>query len=106
MSRGLPGSVHPDLRPAREEPGMNLIGKRILISGGSGLVGHHLRQELALRGAADLVCPRSAECDLRKPGDVEALFRDVKPQLVLRSPLGSAAFWIIRNIRRISILIT
>jgi GDP-L-fucose synthase len=61
---------------------MNLIGKRILISGGSGLVGHHLRQELALRGAADLVCPRSAECDLRKPGDVEALFRDVKPQLV------------------------
>jgi GDP-L-fucose synthase len=33
-------------------------------------------------GPVDLVCPRSTEFDLRKPGDVEALFRDVKPQLV------------------------
>jgi GDP-L-fucose synthase len=61
---------------------MNLIGKRILITGGSGLVGHHLRKELISRGPVDLVCPRSAEFDLRKPGDIEALFRDVKPQIV------------------------
>jgi GDP-L-fucose synthase len=61
---------------------MRVFGKRILITGGSGLVGHHLRKELMSRGPVDLVCPRSAEFDLRKPGDVEALFRDVKPQLV------------------------
>jgi GDP-L-fucose synthase len=61
---------------------MNVIGKRILITGGSGLVGRHLRKALMSRGPVDLVCPRSTEFDLRKPGDVEALFRDVKPQLV------------------------
>jgi GDP-L-fucose synthase len=61
---------------------MNFTGKRILITGGSGLVGRHLRKELMSRGPADLACPRSADFDLRKPGDVEALFRDVKPQLV------------------------
>ena len=61
---------------------MNLIGKRILITGGSGLVGYHLRKELMSRGPVDLVYPRSAEFDLRKPGDVEALFRDVNPQVV------------------------
>ena len=61
---------------------MNIVGKRILITGGSGLVGYHLRKELKSRGPVDLVYPRSAEFDLRKPGDVEALFRDVNPQVV------------------------
>ena len=61
---------------------MNVTGKRILITGGSGLVGHHLRKELMSRGPAHLACPRSADFDLRKPGDVEGLFRDVKPQIV------------------------
>jgi len=61
---------------------MNVTGKRILITGGSGLVGHHLQNELISRGPADLVCPRSFDFDLRKQGDVEALFQDLKPQLV------------------------
>ena len=61
---------------------MNVTGKRILITGGSGLVGRHLRKALMSRGPVDLVCPRSTEFDLRKPGETEALFRDVKPQLV------------------------
>jgi GDP-L-fucose synthase len=67
---------------ALKETGMKFSGKRILITGGSGLVGHHLRNELASCGMTDLVCPRSAEFDLRRANDVEALFRDVKPQLV------------------------
>src|SRR5215472_10880944 len=69
---------------------MNIVGKRILITGGSGLVGYHLRKELKSRGPVDLVYPRSAEFDLRKPGDVEALFRDVNPQVVfsLAAKLG------------------
>jgi GDP-L-fucose synthase len=61
---------------------MNFDGKRILITGGSGLVGRHLRNELKSHAVGDLVCPRSAEFDLRKAGDVEALFHDVKPQIV------------------------
>jgi GDP-L-fucose synthase len=61
---------------------MNLKGKRILVTGGSGLVGRHLRKELSSFGLTDLVCPRSTEFDLRKAEDVDALFREVKPQLV------------------------
>jgi GDP-L-fucose synthase len=61
---------------------MNFQGKRILITGGSGLVGRHLRNKLKSIGLADPVCPRSTEFDLRKAGDVDALFRDVKPQVV------------------------
>ena len=61
---------------------MSFEGKRVLITGGSGLVGRHLRNELKSFALGDLVCPRSTEFDLRKAGDVDALFRDVKPQLV------------------------
>lgn len=61
---------------------MSFEGKRILITGGSGLVGRHLCDELKSSAADDVVYPRSTEFDLRKAGDVDALFRDVKPQLV------------------------
>src|SRR5438132_4607690 len=61
---------------------MNFQGKRVLITGGSGLVGRHLRNKLKSFGLTDPVCPRSTEFDLRKAGDVDALFRDVKPQIV------------------------
>jgi dTDP-4-dehydrorhamnose reductase len=61
---------------------VNFKDTRILITGGSGLVGEHLRGELKSSGVADLVCPRSTEFDLRKAGDMDALFRDVKPRLV------------------------
>ena len=61
---------------------MDLTRKRVLITGGSGLVGRHLQSELKSSGLMDLVCPRSTEFDLRKAGDVDALFREVKPQLV------------------------
>src|SRR5215472_18936945 len=61
---------------------MNLAGKRILITGSSGLLGSHLRNELKPLSVVDLVCPRSSQFDLRRAGDAEALFRDVKPQVV------------------------
>jgi GDP-L-fucose synthase len=61
---------------------MSFEGKRILITGGSGLVGRHLCNELKSFGARDLACPRSSEFDLRKAEDIDALFRDVRPQIV------------------------
>jgi GDP-L-fucose synthase len=61
---------------------MNFKGKRVLITGGSGLVGRHLQNELKSCGVTDLACPRSTEFDVRKATDVDTLFRDVKPQIV------------------------
>jgi GDP-L-fucose synthase len=61
---------------------MSLREKRILITGGSGLVGQHLQAELAARGCSDIFAPRSAECDFRKPDDVERTFAWCKPQIV------------------------
>jgi GDP-L-fucose synthase len=61
---------------------MDLKDKRILVTGGSGLVGTHLQAELTARGAKNIVCPRSKEFDLREPEEVEAMFRDAKPQVV------------------------
>jgi GDP-L-fucose synthase len=61
---------------------VNLSEKRILITGGSGLVGQHLRAELESRGAREFFCPRSSEFDMREPNAVDAVFREVRPQLV------------------------
>jgi GDP-L-fucose synthase len=61
---------------------MNLETARILITGGSGLVGSHLREELAARGAKHVHAPRAAEYDLRRPEAAEALFSSYRPEIV------------------------
>jgi GDP-L-fucose synthase len=55
---------------------------RVLVTGGSGLVGRHLRDALSRCGAKNVATPRSAEYDLRKADDVEKLFRETKPDIV------------------------
>jgi len=52
--------------------------KKILVTGGSGLLGHAVRK----------VCPRarflsSKDCDLRNSGPIERIFKNEKPDLVL-----------------------
>lgn len=61
---------------------MDLSQKRILVTGGSGLVGWALRAELEKRGARNMFAPRSSEYDLRDPVDTEKLFKETKPHLV------------------------
>ena len=61
---------------------MKISDKRILVTGGSGLVGQHLLAELKARGATDVQAPRSGEFDIRKADDVAALFEKVRPQVV------------------------
>ena len=61
---------------------MNLTDKRILVTGGSGLVGTHLVAELKARGATDIIVPRSAQYDLRDAAATEKLFAGTKPQIV------------------------
>ena len=58
-------------------------GKRVLVTGGSGFVGAAMCRKLAEHDLADLAMPRSAERDLTRPDDVEALFAETRPDLVI-----------------------
>jgi GDP-L-fucose synthase len=58
-------------------------GKRVLVTGGSGFLGRVICRKLAERGAADVYVPRSRDLDLTRPDDVEKLFVDQAPDLVI-----------------------
>jgi len=56
--------------------------RRVLVTGGAGFLGR--RVVCGLRDAgADVVAPRSTECDLTMPGVAEQLFADQRPQTVV-----------------------
>ena len=57
--------------------------KRVLVTGGRGFVGRVVCSKLNERGAAEVVAPRSSDYDLTRPEDVEKLFADAAPDLVL-----------------------
>ncbi|SHO42823.1 GDP-L-fucose synthase [Nitrosotalea sinensis] len=46
---------------------MNLIGKKIVVTGGSGFLGSQIVKMLQEKGISDIIVPRSIDCDLRIP---------------------------------------
>jgi GDP-L-fucose synthase len=62
---------------------MKLAGKRIMITGAGGFLGHHVRSELAGRGVAPLFAPRKAEFDLTREADVRQAYEIGRPQVVM-----------------------
>ena len=60
-----------------------LTDRRILITGGSGFLGSAVRNRLAAHGANDVHAPRSSDTDLTDQAAVEALFHDLRPQVVI-----------------------
>jgi GDP-L-fucose synthase len=61
---------------------MDLARQRVLVTGGSGFLGHYVADALRARGA-DPLLPRSEDYDLRREDDVERLYADARPTLVL-----------------------
>jgi GDP-L-fucose synthase len=57
--------------------------KRVLVTGGTGFVGSVVCRKLNELGAAKIVAPRSSDYDLTRPEDVEKLFADAAPDLVI-----------------------
>lgn len=57
--------------------------KRVLVTGGSGFLGHHVIEAIRARGATDIHAPRSRDYDLRKPEAVRACLRDIRPHVVI-----------------------
>ena len=56
---------------------------RILVTGGAGFLGGFVVEKLRTRGYRDIVVPRRREYDLTREHDVERLYADHKPAVVL-----------------------
>ena len=56
---------------------------RILITGGAGFLGSFVVQKLRARGYSDIVVPRRREYDLTREADVERLYADHRPAVVM-----------------------
>ena len=64
---------------------MNLSEKRILLTGGGGFLGSHLREALGAAGAHTVFAPRRREFDLTQAREVDELFRTTQPQVLIHA---------------------
>jgi GDP-L-fucose synthase len=64
---------------------LDLSEKRILLTGGGGFLGSHLREALAEAGARSVFAPRRREFDLTQVAAIEELFRTAKPQVLIHA---------------------
>jgi GDP-L-fucose synthase len=58
-------------------------GQTVLVTGAGGFLGQAVCAKLRQRGVGHLVTPSSADYDLRQPDQVERLFRETEPDLVI-----------------------
>ena len=57
--------------------------RRVVVTGGSGFLGSYVVEQLHARGARDVAVPRRTELDLRRMTDVERMYRDFRPEIVI-----------------------
>jgi GDP-L-fucose synthase len=62
---------------------MDLSSKRIVLTGGGGFLGRHVREELVAQGARDVFVPRRSEFDLTEEVAVERLYREHPSDVVI-----------------------
>jgi GDP-L-fucose synthase len=64
---------------------LDLGEKRILLTGGGGFLGRHLRHALRNTGAHHIFAPRRREFDLTRATDIQRLFESVQPQVLIHA---------------------
>lgn len=61
----------------------DLAGKRIVVTGGAGFLGGPVCRKLRERGCGNVIVPRRSEYDLTREHDVQRLYADARPDVVL-----------------------
>jgi GDP-L-fucose synthase len=64
---------------------LNLSEKRVLLTGGGGFLGSHLREALQEAGAHSVAAPRRREFDLTQAGAIRELFEKTRPQVLIHA---------------------
>jgi GDP-L-fucose synthase len=59
------------------------VNKRVVVTGGHGFLGSFVAEKLRERGASELFLPRSRDFDLRSSADVERLFTETRPDVLI-----------------------
>lgn len=62
---------------------MNIAGKKILITGGNGFIGSRVTHYLKQSGVKNIYTPGSKECNLLNQHDIQKLFQNYKPDIVI-----------------------
>ena len=57
--------------------------QRVIVTGGAGFLGSFVVEGLKARGCANIVTPRSRDCNLLDRNAIARLLRDVRPTMVL-----------------------
>src|SRR5437868_971923 len=66
-----------------QESSIFLTGKKICVTGGGGFLGRHVVSALERRGCDRIVVARHEDYDLTSQQDVERLYKDVEPDVVI-----------------------
>src|SRR5262245_46323727 len=61
----------------------SLSDARVVVTGGSGFLGRHVVQALHRHGSREVLVPRKAQYDLTRESDVERMYSDLRPAIVI-----------------------